>query len=110
MLPNRKPLYPSAWPKISHDCKRSAGWRCQSCKVRHGAVRISRRTGKPYSVWLHAAHVQFNDTLNPAPALKCLCPTCHGRYDYRLRVRQGHVDLERLKHKIRLRSRGVLAC
>lgn len=108
MLPNRRRLYPSNWSKIADACRRAAAWKCQSCKVRHGAVRVSNRTGKLYRVWLHAAHIQFGDTLNPSPRLKCLCPTCHGRYDYKLRVRQGIVDLERLKHKILLRKRGVL--
>lgn len=99
MLPARRRLYPVTWPRLSFGCKQDAGWRCQSCRIAQGAIRYSKRTGAAYQVWLHAAHVRLHDTLNPQPALKCLCPTCHGRYDARLRQREARLLLERYKHQ-----------
>ena len=108
MMSQRKHLYPPNWKQLATACKEGAGWRCQSCHIRHGAKRRSKRTGNMYRVWLHAAHVTLHDTLNPQPALKCLCPRCHGRYDYRQRVREARLSLERLKHQILLqRHKGT---
>ncbi len=108
MMQQRKRLYPANWPSLSHQCKRGAGWRCQHCHIRHGATRLSNRTGQEYQVWLHAAHVRLHDTLNPDPELFALCPTCHGRYDYWMRMRETVVRLEMLKHRILLHQRGLL--
>ncbi len=99
MMWQRRFFYPPNWPQLATDCKSGAGWRCQSCHIRQGAWRRSKRTGKPYRVWLHAAHNHLHDTLNPQPALRCLCPSCHGRYDYRLRQREARIALERYKHR-----------
>lgn len=99
--------YPPNWKQLSRDCKEQAGWRCQSCHIRHGAKRKSKRTGKKYPVWLHAAHVRLNDTHNPHPLLWALCPRCHGRYDYWLRLREGVITLEQLKHRILLHRKRM---
>ncbi len=106
MMYQRKHLYPPNWKQIATACKESAGWRCQTCHIRHGAKRRSKRTGNIYRVWLHAAHVTLHDTCNPHPTLKCLCPRCHGRYDYRQRVREARLSLECLKHHVLLHRQG----
>ncbi len=106
MMYVRKHLYPPNWKELSRACKDAAGWRCQRCKVRHGARRKSKRTREWYRVWLHAAHVHLHDTLNPHPLLMSLCPRCHGRYDYRLRQRENVVTSERWKHQCRLSQRS----
>lgn len=103
MMWRRRKLYPANWQALASHCKENAGWRCQECAIRHGARRKSRRTGRRYRVWLHAAHVHLHDTLNPQPALRALCPTCHGRYDFRLRCREDATWLERCKHRIALK-------
>ncbi len=103
----RKHLYPDNWKEIATACKAAAGWRCQRCHIRHGAKRTSKRTGNRYRVWLHAAHLKLHDTHNPHPELKCLCPACHGRYDFRLRAREAQQSLHCLKHQILLHRRGV---
>jgi hypothetical protein len=95
----RRALYPPNWKTLAHRCRERARFRCESCRVRHGAIRYSKRTGAAYQVWLHAAHVYLHDTLNPLPWLRCLCPTCHARYDWRLRQREARVRLERAKHR-----------
>lgn len=106
----RKHLYPPNWKQLATACKERAEWQCQRCHIQQGATRTSQRTGKPYRVWLHAAHVHFQDTLNPHPALRCLCPTCHGCYDYQQRRRAERLALERHKHQHALRQRGYLLC
>jgi hypothetical protein len=78
-----------------------AGWRCEYCHITHSAERISKRTGEPYPVYLHAAH-RDHDVGNLNPILLCLCPACHGRYDYRYRMRQKRLNHERLKHHLLL--------
>ena len=35
-----------------------------------------------------------------------LCPTCHGKYDYRHRMRQQQINQERLKHQLLLAIRS----
>ncbi len=106
MMSRRKHLYPRDWKQLVQRCKAQAQWRCERCRIRHGSRRTSKRTGRRYQVWLHAAHRTLHDTLNPQPALLCLCPTCHGRYDHCMRLREGRVTLECLKHRYQLHRCG----
>jgi hypothetical protein len=94
----RRKRYPDNWDDLSWQCKERAGWKCAFCHITQGKKRKSKRTGKLYIVYLHAAH-RDHDLGNPNPVLLCLCPTCHGKYDYRYRIRKQYVALERLKHK-----------
>ena len=94
----RRRLYPTNWETLARQCKEQAAWKCEFCHVKQGSKRTSRRTGKRYPVYLHAAHAN-HDIGNPNPLLLCLCPTCHGKYDYRYRIKEHHIALERLKHK-----------
>src|SRR5450432_85465 len=105
MMHVRKHLYPPNWKELSRACKERAGWRCERCKVKQKARRKSKRTGEWYRVYLHAAHVFLNDTQNPHAPLMCLCPTCHGRYDFWLRLRMTIVLLEIYKHQHCLQER-----
>ncbi len=97
----RRKQYPKNWEALARQCKERAGWKCEQCHIRHGAIRTSRRTGAVYTVFLHAAH-KHHDIGNPNPILLCLCPTCHGRYDYQYRMLQKRRNHERLKHKLLL--------
>jgi len=105
MMWTRRWLYPPNWKQLAAEVKARAGYRCERCRIRQGATRKSKRTGQPYRVWLHAAHVHLHDTRNPAPVLKSLCPTCHGKYDHCLRIREGRIALEQLKHRYQRRRR-----
>src|SRR2546423_6641448 len=87
----RRKQYPKNWEALARQCKEQAGWTCEHCHVRHGAKRISRQTGVVYTVFLHAAHTE-HDIGNPNPALLCLCPTCHGTYDYAYRMQQKRLN------------------
>jgi hypothetical protein len=104
MKPERRKRYPKDWEQQARVCKELAGWRCVRCRIKHGSQRISKRTGAVYTVYLHAAHVN-HDPDNQAPQLMCLCPTCHGRYDYRARMKRLQLNHERLKHQLLLKSR-----
>jgi hypothetical protein len=100
----RRKRYPDNWDDLSWQCKERAGWKCEFCHIRQGRKRKSKRTGKRYPVYLHAAH-RDHDLGNPNPILLCLCPTCHGKYDYRYRMSQQQVRLERMKHQMLLVAR-----
>ena len=100
----RRKQYPKNWEQLARQCKEQAGQTCQFCHVTQGRRRKSKRTGKRYTVYLHAAH-RDHDVGNPCPILICLCPTCHGKYDYRHREREKHLALERLKHRRLLLAR-----
>lgn len=78
--------YPEDWPLQVEETRERAGWLCEVCMVPHGAIVRSLRTGNPYVVYLQAAHVN-HDHDNPDPDLKAVCPTCHGRYFRRQRIR-----------------------
>src|SRR5436853_6036125 len=95
VTPERRKQYPPNWEQLAWQCKEHAGWQCVKCHVKQGATRVSKRTGAVYTVYLHAAHAH-HDPGNPTPVLLCLCPTCHGRYDHRYRMRQRQIALERL--------------
>src|SRR6266702_55687 len=100
----RRKHYPDNWDDLSWQCKERAGWKCEFCHIRQGRKRKSKRTGHWYRVYLHAAH-RDHDLGNPNPVLLCLCPACHGKYDYRYRMSQQQVSLERMKHRLLLVSR-----
>ncbi|WP_201385150.1 hypothetical protein [Ktedonobacter sp. SOSP1-85] len=105
MMWRRRRMYPPCWKALSTACKARAQWQCEICGVHQQATRRSKRTGKPYIVWLHAAHIKLHDTLNSQPALLCLCPSCHGYYDFLLRLREQGIRLERIKHRREIRKR-----
>jgi hypothetical protein len=100
----RPKIYPKNWKKLALACKELAGWQCEFCGIKQGRRRKSHRTGKLYRVFLAAAHLD-HDPHNPSPRLAALCPSCHGRYDWQWRETRAEVDLERLKHKMCLKSR-----
>src|SRR6266480_3618466 len=94
--PERRKRYPKNWEVLARQCKERAGKRCKFCRVEQRTERLSKRTGAPYKVYLHAAHAD-HDIGNPTPRLICLCPTCHGIYDYRYRLRQHVLAREQQK-------------
>jgi 5-methylcytosine-specific restriction endonuclease McrA len=96
-----KHLYPDNWPQLRLACLEGAGYRCEHCGIAHCTTLVSERTGNPYIVYLHAAHVH-HDIRNPQPQLMALCPSCHGRYDYAYKQREYQLYLERMKHRILL--------
>ncbi len=101
MKRERRKRYPRDWEKLARQCKEKAGWKCEFCRAKENARRKSKRKGTWYRVHLHAAH-RDHDIGNPAPHLLCLCPKCHGRYDYEYRLSLQETDAERLKHRILL--------
>lgn len=105
-MTNRE-AYPDTWEALALACKERAGWECEHCGVRQYQLMTSRK-GKPYIVYLHAAH-KNHDRDNPAPELLCLCISCHARYDYRHKQREARIRLERMKHLKLLIEQGLIA-
>lgn len=101
---NRK-AYPANWLEIALACKEKAGWRCEHCRVKHRAWRISQRTGRRYRVYLQAAHKNHLDRGKSDAELLCLCFTCHARYDYAHDCRLAQIRLHCLKHRKLLTKR-----
>ena len=89
--------YPAAWRQLARACKERAGWCCQRCQVAHGTVRVSPWTGRPWPVYLQAAHIR-HDPENEAPDLIAVCPTCHWRYYRKPGTRPAWV-IEKMKHQ-----------
>ena len=102
---SRRHLYPPDWKVRARTFKEARKWTCEHCGIGQGETRISRRTGLEYSVYLHAAHKRLHETLDPQAELLCLCPSCHGSYDYDLRMRELTLWLEVLKHRACIQRR-----
>lgn len=101
---NHRDRYPRNWSQLARQCKEQAHWQCQHCTVAHGAQRVGKRSGNPYTVALAASHLD-HDPSNPDPRLAALCPSCHGRYDWAYRERQVDGRLARMKHRMLLKQR-----
>lgn len=104
MTRGQRAKYPRNWEKLAALCKERADYQCEHCGIEQGSILISRK-GKPYRVYLHAAHIN-HDTTNRQPELRALCIRCHARYDYQQREREQRITLERLKHRIQLAKTG----
>jgi hypothetical protein len=105
MKPERRKQYIRGWKKISFEFRQSRNFTCEHCGVVGGRdERVSRRTGAIYTVHTHAAH-KNHDPGNPNPELLCLCPSCHGKYDYQHLRRNDTLKSEQLKHKLLLTRR-----
>jgi hypothetical protein len=96
MMRDRQKRYPKRYPKWSRRkqdsprwiCKERAGWKCEACGVAQRTILLNR-DGEEYMCYLHAAHVHHLDPFQPVPiegqCLRCLCPPCHGSYDWHYR-------------------------
>jgi hypothetical protein len=98
-------LYPPNWEQLAWECKERAGWRCEHCGVPHGTLTVSMRTGRVYTLYLAAAHLD-HDPWNPSPRLAALCPSCHGRYDWQDYERKCWLELEVYRHWLLLVRQG----
>ncbi len=76
-----KQLYPKHWREIREAVKERACHRCEECGVEEGTLMTSRHTGKRYILYLHAAHLGDNPRDGRMRNLRCLCPSCHMKFD-----------------------------
>lgn len=104
MTREQRGKYPPNWPQLATLCKERADYRCENCGIEQYAIAESRK-GTWYIIYLHAAHVH-HDPPNRQPELRCLCISCHARYDYAWRQREKRVELEQLKHRLLLAKKG----
>ena len=75
-----KIIYPRDWQQLRLTCEAKADYTCQYCGMKDGTILESKRSGRPYIVYLHAAHLN-QDIANQTPQLIALCPRCHLKYD-----------------------------
>lgn len=75
-----KMIYPRDWEQLRLACRQNAGYTCRHCGIKDGTIQISKRSGRPSILYLHAAHLH-SDIDNPTPQLIALCPRCHMKYD-----------------------------
>lgn len=88
--------YPANWKEISFKFRESRGFTCEACGYVQWTPLVAR-SGKIWRGTVDAAHRYPADTMNPNPALLCLCKRCHRRYD------NSHLEsLEELQHQIRM--------
>lgn len=86
--------YAKEFKAAARAAKEAAGWRCESCGVVDGTLLTTqhgRRKGRQHIIYLQGAHLDRNDTANPAPRLAALCPTCHGLYDHGTEAQQAQI-------------------
>jgi YgiT-type zinc finger domain-containing protein len=94
--------YPKDWKQRATACKQHAGWVCEACGEAQFTLKVSKRTGQVYPMYLHAVHIG-RYTANPK--LQALCPRCHGKRDWHERKRRASVNTERVKHQLLLGAR-----
>src|ERR1051326_3977182 len=73
-------VYPPNWREIRDACIERAGYRCELCGIPQGWLTFSKQ-GKPYLIYLSAAHRSPYQTSRPDAELMALCQACHRRYD-----------------------------
>ena len=73
-------IYPRDWEQLRLECLQNANYTCSHCGIKDGTILQSKRSGRPYFVYLHAAHSD-GDITNPTPVLVALCPRCHMKHD-----------------------------
>lgn len=101
-------LYPANWEQMAVACKARAGGRCEACGIAHGSQVVNEDTGVVRVVYLAATHPD-HDPWNEQARLRCLCPSCHMRYDWSWQQRERRVALEKMRHRILLRYRFGLS-
>lgn len=75
-------VYHKNFRKRRLECLANANFQCERCGVKHHSFAISTRSMELYVLYLHAAHVEQNDKLNPEADLVCLCPKHHWSFDH----------------------------
>ena len=73
-------VYPPNWRELRDACIERAGYRCEQCGIPQGWLTFSK-SGKPYLIYLSAAHRYPHQTYRPDAELMALCQACHRRYD-----------------------------
>jgi len=111
MKPLRRRAYADNFDQRARAQKEIDGWRCVQCGTEQYTIFapsmdslniiIDPELDHPKMTFLHAAHPNM-DPANPEAELMTLCPTCHGRRDYRHRQREAETHLERLRHMLQL--------
>ncbi len=86
-----KSAYPPGWRKKVEARRKEVGDCCERCGVPHGALRISKKSGLLYVVYLQGCH-PLEHHGDPEADVMALCQSCHNQYDapYRAQIRRKH--------------------
>lgn len=94
--------YAPNWLAQSLACRLRANNCCEVCGVSQGTQRISKRTGKLYTVYLSACHLNQFDELNENAEVACMCITCHANYDSAYHNLQKSIKIRAMQMKLAL--------
>ena len=121
-MPMKRKLYPPDWEQISLSIKEHAGWQCEWCNVKHGAIGARDINGQWHDeddihqmnatagyalfgqfpdmiqIILTVAHLDHNPANNAPDNLAALCQKCHLNYDQELH--QANAAKTRRRRKI----------
>ena len=99
-----KSAYPKDWKRrVQARCK-LVGDCCERCGVPYGALRISKKTGLWYVVYLQGCHpLELHG--DPEADVMALCQSCHNQYDapYRAQMRRQQKKPARVQMTSRAR-------
>lgn len=81
--------YPKDWKRRVQARRKLVGDCCERCGVPYGALRISKKTGLWYVVYLQGCHL-LELHGDPGADVMALCQSCHNQYDapYRAQMRR----------------------
>ena len=79
-MPMNRADYPKNWEEISLNVRQAAGWKCQQCGIRQGALtakaaRTFRCTAKVVLTVAHLGETKHNK--HDVSNLAALCQSCH---------------------------------
>jgi 5-methylcytosine-specific restriction endonuclease McrA len=79
-------LYPANWPEIRQAHLERAGYECEECHVKDGALKRTRSKNprrKWKVIYLQVSHLPGSNPSDPNAPCKVLCASCHMKQDRR---------------------------
>ena len=101
--------YPPDWEQKSQAFRAEHNYTCEDCGYVQGDPLISK-AGREYPGTVDAAHYWANDTHNPDPQLRCLCKSCHRKWDNQFQEIMAEGDHQVRMHEIALEREGYVWC
>ncbi|SRR6266571_2631644 len=97
--------YAKNFRKRSREEKEAVGQRCQECGIKKGTKLVSRWSGREWTCYMVAAHIN-HDYWNEDAALAVVCPRCHWLYYASPRQLPEYL-WEKRRHRHLLRKKGL---
>lgn len=122
MSPMKRSLYPADWEAISLRIRERAGWRCEWCGVKNGAIGYRDKSGKfwtdeeldrtdgdnpfvgkepkPVKIVLTVMHLNHDTSDSSDGNLKAACQKCHLSYDAKYHAKNAATTRRREREKV----------